>query len=157
MHFLRNRFVFVSMMIVLLLLTACGSQNAADLTPTITPTTFPTFAVSQPTEAPQIATAAAATAVAATEIAASGEIVLDTEKVERGLGRYEALECAACHGVEGEGTDDGPTLVDYSASLDEFIDFMRTGGELGESHRYPAERLSPGGAENLYHYVVSLE
>lgn len=142
---------------ILLLIAACdagGPQETA--TPTITPTGFPTFAFSQPTEAPQVATVAAATAAAATEIAGRGELLLDPEMVERGLGRYVALECATCHGETGEGTDDGSSLVGYSASQSEFIDFMRTGGEMGNDHRFPAERLSPSGIENLYQYLRSL-
>ncbi len=157
MFFLSKKPVMRAAFSILLLIAACSSQPSAPVTPSITPTTFPTYAFNPPTEAPQVATAAAVTAAAATQIAASGEIVLDPERVERGLGRYEALECGACHGADGTGGEDGPALVTYNASQDQFIDFMRTGGTLGESHRYPAERLSPSGIVNLYQYILSLE
>ena len=38
-------------------------------------------------------------------------IILDPKLVERGLGRYEALECGNCHGANGEGTDLRPACL----------------------------------------------
>ncbi len=140
--------------LVFLLLAACSSQEGPPAEPTITPTQFPTFAFSQPTEAPQVATAAAATA-AAREAGDSGELVLDPESVERGQGRYVALECGSCHGENAEGGE-APTLIGYAATEADFINFMRTGGELGNDHRFPAERLSNSGIVNLYQYLRSL-
>ena len=140
--------------LVFLLLAACSSQDATPAEPTITPTAFPTFAFSQPTEAPQVATAAAATA-AAREAGDSDELVLDPESVERGQGRYVALECGSCHGENAEGGE-AMSLVGYAASEADFIDFMRTGGEMGNDHRFPAERLSNSGIVNLYQYLRSL-
>lgn len=140
-----------------LLIAACSSSGPQETaTPTITPTPFPTFAVSRPTEAPQVATAAAAAAAASATAAAADQIILDPERVERGRDRYTVLECAACHGDTGEGTDDGPSLIGYSAPEAEFIDFMRTGGAMGLDHRFPTERLSNNGIGNLYQYVISL-
>jgi mono/diheme cytochrome c family protein len=150
-----SRHLITFSLLTLLLVTACsGGQSAATATPTITPTAFPTFAFVQPTLAPAVAEAA--TAVAATAAAGGDSFVLDPEKVERGLSRWEALECGSCHGENGEGTDDGAALVDYAADEAAFIDFLRTGGDLGGDHRFPAERLSNSGISNLYHYVRSL-
>ena len=139
----------------LLVITACSpGEPAVTATPTITPTAFPTFAFIQPTTAPQVA--AAATQAAAATATGEASFEIDPEMAERGQGRWEALECGSCHGEAGEGTDDGPSLLDYTADEAGFIDFLRTGGELGNDHRYPAERLSSSGIENLYHYVRTL-
>ncbi len=139
--------------LVFLVMVACSSQDATPAEPTITPTGFPTFAFNPPTEAPQVATAAAATAVALE--AAGDELVLDPETVERGQGRYVALECGSCHGENAEGGE-APTLIGYAASEADFIDFMRTGGDIGNDHRFPSERLSNSGIVNLYQYLRSL-
>ena len=141
-------------LMVIALVAACSSaQPAETATPTATPSPFPTFAFVQYTTVPEVA--AAATEAAATE-AAGGGFELDPVKVERGEGRWDALECAACHGAAGEGTDDGPPLTDYSANEADFVDFLRTGGGMGNDHRFPAENLSNSGISNLYHFVRSL-
>jgi mono/diheme cytochrome c family protein len=141
-------------------LAACGANNdqvnnGADQPTQEVPTTFPTFAFNAPTEAPAVATAAARAATDTAEAAESGE--LDPVAVERGLGRFEALECGACHGAAGEGTDSGPSLLTFAQSQDAFISFMRSGGDMGDDHRFPAERLSNSGIANLYQYLRSLE
>jgi mono/diheme cytochrome c family protein len=140
-------------LIALFVLTACAAGDGGPTaTPTETPTPFPTFAFTQPTEAPQVLTAAARAAEENDE----GE-ELDPVAVERGLDRYLALECAECHGEGGVGGDEeGTSLLAYDASEDAFIDFMRTGGEMGDDHRFPAEVLSNSGISNLYQYVISL-
>ena len=99
--------------------------------------------------------AAGATEVAATLAADSG-FVLNADKVGYGQGRWDFLECGSCHGADGSGTDNGPSLLAYSASESAFIDTIRTGGAAGSMHRFPAERLSNSGVSNLYHYVRSL-
>lgn len=135
---------------------ACSPQAAAPTnTPAATATqfVFPTYAFNPPTEAPQVATAAAMTA-AANE--ASNAVELDPVAVERGKGRWDVLECASCHGESGEGTDDGPSLVENPPSEEEFIDFLRTGGTIGNDHLYATDRLSAGGITNLYQFVLSL-
>lgn len=140
---------------LLFLLGAC-SPRAATPTPeaadTATPI-LPTHAFQQPTEAPAIATAAAATRIAAE---AGGSTELDPVAIERGQGRYEALECGSCHGAAGEGTDDGPALAGTTLSEDAFITFLRTGGTIGNDHLYATNRLSTSGGTNLYTYVLSL-
>lgn len=97
-----------------------------------------------------MATAAAATST----IADSSD--LDPVAVERGLGRYQALECGSCHGEAGEGTEDAPSLQTYAADEETFITFIRSGGTLGAEHQYSTNRLSDSGGRNLYQYLVSL-
>lgn len=142
---------------LILVLAACGGNDSGgsgnDKPTEVPPTAFPTFAFTQPTEAPAVMTAAARSA---TENASSSS-ELDPVAVERGQGRYEALNCAECHGEAGAGgTDEGTALIGYTASEADFIDFMRTGGDMGNDHRFPAEVLSNSGIVNLYQYLLSL-
>ncbi|MBL8117472.1 MAG: cytochrome c, partial [Anaerolineae bacterium] len=81
---------------------------------------------------------------------------LDPQAVERGKGRYEALECATCHGAAGEGTDDGASLITSTLNETDFISFMRSGGSIGPDHQYSTNRLSETGGKNLYQYLLSL-
>jgi len=139
-----------------------GDAQQADEPATATP--FPTFAFVAPTNPPIFNQSAEETeeAVEATEeaeVEAEAEmetVELDETMVSRGLGRYEALDCAVCHGEAGVGTDEVEGLLDYSGSQDEFITFMRTGGTIGNSHQYSTNRLSANGAQNLYQYVLSI-
>ena len=145
-------------LLVLLLVAACSPQAAGPTnTPAATNTAyaFPTYAFNQPTEAPAIATAAAGTA-AARATSQSQTVSLDPEAVERGKGRWDALECGSCHGANGEGTDDGSALAGTTLTEREFVDFLRTGGTIGNDHLYSTNRLSTGGVANLYQYVLSL-
>jgi hypothetical protein len=134
-----------------LLFTACSSAQEPTATlarPTVTP--IPVFQYVAPTQPPQIAAISVMTATA------EGELALDPEKVEQGRDQYVTLECGTCHGDSGEGTEQGSALVDFSMSENEFISFMRSGGELGDEHQYPTNRLSPSGGSNLYEYLASL-
>ena len=144
------------LMIVMLSIAACGgnagSDGAGD-SERPTATAFPTFEFVAPT----VASVFDSNDSDDTDAESVDTVELDPVKVERGLGRYEALECATCHGEQGEGTDDGSALVGYSASESEFVDFMRTGGELGNDHLYSSSTLSNSGIGNLYQYLISLE
>ncbi|MCY4018730.1 MAG: cytochrome c [Chloroflexi bacterium] len=148
--------------IVLVASVACGGaapQNTAtptDAPPTHTP--FPTFAFVEPTKAPVFEQTGAESGAsdASPDDAAEDAIALDPKKVERGLGRYQALDCASCHGAAGQGTDKAGGLQDFAMSEDDFITFVRSGGELGTEHQYSTDRLSNSGSRNLYQYLVSL-
>ncbi len=145
------RIFIPGLLFLVLLLAACG--GAATPTSTValpTPTLFPTYQFVMPTAPPQLATARATSAPAV-------EPALDAQAVERGRGRYEALECGKCHGDQGEGTDDGSALTDFAMSLEEFVSFMRSGGSLGSDHQYSTNRLSDTGGRNLYQYLLSLQ
>lgn len=148
-----------SLTIALMLTAACGGGDAqptalpTDAPPTHTP--FPTFAFVEPTKAPEFEQTGADSGSSQT----SGDeesVELDAKKVERGLGRYEALECGACHGEAGKGSDEAGDLLAFAMSEDAFITFMRTGGELGTDHQYSTDRLSDNGSRNLYQYLLSL-
>ena len=140
-----------------LVLAACGGGQAS-ATPTNVPPTqtpFPTFAYIEPTKPPAFEQAGDETPAAAEQPAADA-VTLDPKKVERGRGRYEALECGSCHGENGEGADEGGSLLAFSLAEDDFITFVRSGGELGPAHQFSTDRLSNSGSRNLYVYLLSL-
>ncbi len=146
------------LLVILLLalaLAACGASQP-DAPPTAAPpsaTPFPTFAFVEPTKPPAFGQIPDDAEQEGSDAAA---IALDPKKVERGKGRYEALACGECHGAGGEGTDQAPSLQAFSLSEDDFITFMRSGGDLGPEHQFSTDRLSNSGSRNLYHYLVSL-
>ena len=145
---------------VILVVAACGGEAQTKATPTTPPTQtpFPTFVYIEPTkpaifeqgEKPVTAQAES------TEESEDAAIVLDPKMVSRGLGRYEALACASCHGAGGEGTEKAVALLDFAMNEDDFITFMRSGGDLGPDHQYSTDRLSNSGSRNLYQYLLSL-
>lgn len=134
------------------LLAACGgASTSTDGNRPLTVTPIPVYQYNAPTEPPQLATIAAQTAAAQGSSAG-----LDPQAVERGRDRYVALECGACHGDSGEGTDRGQALAGTTLSEDDFISFLRSGGTVGSSHQYSTNRLSDNGGRNLYQYILSL-
>ena len=154
MHRKRSLFSRITLVAVALALAACGGSSEPTPTPTDPPPTatpFPTFAYVGPTNPPVFDE----TAAEATE-AAGGGIALDPKLVDRGRGRYEALECGNCHGGAGEGTDNAPGLLDFDLSEDDFITFVRSGGEMGPRHQFSTDRLSNSGSRNLFQYLVSI-
>lgn len=142
----------VAIMCIAPILASCSSGPAATPTnPPPTRTPFPTFAYIEPTTE-----VAFETSDSADEAAPAASIELDAKLVGRGRGRYEALQCGSCHGENGEGTSEGKSLLQFNLPEDDFITFVRSGGELGPSHQYSTDRLSNSGSRNLYQYLVSL-
>lgn len=133
-------------LVLALLLTGCGGGTTATQVPTFTP--IPTFRYDTPTPLPATPISAAT--------APTGASALDPALVETGKGRYAALGCAACHGANGEGTDKGSAMAASKQTEDEFISFMRSGGDLGSTHQYSTNRLSVNGGRALYQYLLSL-
>ncbi|MDQ7035864.1 MAG: hypothetical protein Q9P01_13835 [Anaerolineae bacterium] len=118
-----NRLKIIPLTIILaFVLVACGA-NEPEGTPEPTATLFPTFEFVEPTNPP-------AFEVTATVEAAAAEATPNTQLIDRGRGRYEDLGCAACHGDNGEGADDGATLIGLALNEADFISFMRSGGLL---------------------------
>ena len=146
---------FPQLLLILLLVSACsGGGEPPAATPTdIPPSPFPTFAFVEPTKPVVFDQSGDGTPAG---VAANETIALDPTKVARGLGRYEALECGNCHGADGEGSDQAPGLLEFALSEDDFITFVRSGGDLGPRHQYSTDRLSNSGSRNLYQFLVSL-
>jgi len=139
--------VIVSLMVVLVLAACGGAGGSATAIPT--QTIIPTYNLKLQSPVPTIADAG-------TEATAEATAGLDPEVVARGKGRYDALDCASCHGANGEGTDKGPSLITSTQNEGDFIAFMRSGGKLGSAHQYSTNRLSITGGTALYQYMLSL-
>lgn len=137
---------------LMLVLSACGGNDEPTGEPEPTATPLPVFEYVEPTIPPVFEQIGESTE----EATSDDTVTLDPKLVERGLGRYEALECGTCHGTTGEGTDDGSALTAFAMPEESFVTFMRSGGEIGTSHQYSTDRLSKNGAANLYQYLVSL-
>ncbi|MBI1278872.1 MAG: hypothetical protein GC179_12150 [Anaerolineaceae bacterium] len=152
-HLSHSSYFFVIALVFALVLAACGG-GASSATAIPTSTIIPTYSFQTRTPVAIIETAIATT-VAQTEETAEPS-ALDPQLVERGKGRYDALQCADCHGANGEGTDKGSSLVTYTANEGDFIVFMRSGGTIGTSHQYSTNRLSESGGKALYQYLLSL-
>jgi len=131
------------------LLAACGTATGTPI-PTATP--IPTYSYTVPTEAPQVAAVGAQTQTARAPQAGAA---VNPTAVARGAERYEVLECGSCHGENAEGGE-AVALAGTTLTETEFIDFMRTGGTLGNDHQFSTDRLSENGGRNLYAYLVSL-
>ena len=157
----KIRAAWLLMALVLAIAACSGGGSQSNETPSPAPPTktpFPTFEFVEPTKAQvfeQTEETPEAPETAPTD-AGDEPVSLDPKMVERGRGRYEALECGACHGVNGKGSDQAESLLDFSLSEDDFITFVRSGGKLGTDHQYSTDRLSDSGSRNLYLYLVSL-
>lgn len=132
---------------LLAFLFAACSGSGEQPTPLPTSTMIPTYNYVSPTPVAVVETAIATQAAPQTA---------NDQTIARGRDRYEVLECGSCHGANGEGSDDGSPLVEIELSEDDFITFLRTGGTIGTDHQYATNRLSAGGAHNLYEYLKSL-
>ncbi len=147
----------ILMILVVLALAGCGQGEEPTPRPTSTP--LPRFEQVQPPTEP----AAIATAVAtATARSSQNTAALDPTAIARGQDNWTRLECASCHGENGEGgagsigDREAPPLTDLTLTEDEFIDWLRTGGTLGNDHLFSTDRLSDRGGRNLYQFVQSL-
>lgn len=147
----QNLYPYLAILFAALVLTGCGgARQVAPTAPQATPSPFPTYNFVPPTQALNLGTEAVGTQ------SASGAQAIDPELVKLGKGRYDALDCGSCHGADAKGTDKGKALVPNKLTQDQFIDFLRSGGKLGNAHLYSTNRLSETGGKNLYLYIVSL-
>jgi mono/diheme cytochrome c family protein len=144
----------LSLVFVGLWLFGCGQSEpvASGPTPTslLNATPLSTHVFAQPTTLIKKATSAA---TATPEAAANVDL-------SRGERTYQTKGCADCHGAQGEGVaGKAEKLAGMSLSEEEFTDTLRTGGEgqLGNSHLYGTQAISPSGMKALYAYVKSFK
>ncbi len=70
--------------------------------------------------------------------------------------RVYTNRCADCHGANAEG-DSAPALAGLSLAEDEFVDLLRTGGDIGSEHLFGTRAVSENGIAAMYAYLTSLE
>jgi len=70
--------------------------------------------------------------------------------------RVYANRCAECHGAQAEG-DSAVAIAGLGMTEGEFIDLIRTGGELGPDHLFGTRAVSENGLTAMYAYLQSLE
>lgn len=135
-----------------LLLFACGQSQPSSAPPrsellAVTPLTTHVF--KQPTSL--IKEAAAAAEKVETPEAPAADLA-------RGERSYTSKNCGDCHGAKGEGVEGkGQALAGTTLTEEEFTDILRTGGDIGNSHLYGPQSISPSGMEALYAYVKSFQ
>lgn len=78
----------------------------------------------------------------------------NAEDIETGS-RVYANRCAECHGAELEGTDQAGALTTLDMTQNDFLIFLRTGGDLGNSHQFGPAKASNAGIEDLYAFLVT--
>ena len=78
----------------------------------------------------------------------------NAEDIETGS-RVYANRCAECHGAELEGTDQAGALTALDMTQNDFLIFLRTGGDLGNSHQFGPAMASNAGIEDLYAFLVT--
>jgi len=80
----------------------------------------------------------------------------DSDVLARGEQAYARL-CAECHGAAGEGVpEQGNPVNEWSSAQAEFVNLLRTGGDLGPDHLFGPQRISPESVDALYVYVQTL-
>lgn len=60
-----------------------------------------------------------------------------------------------CHGAELEDTDQAEALIALDMRQNDFLIFLRTGSELGNSHLFGPAKASNAGIEDLYAFLVT--
>ncbi|MXZ26296.1 MAG: hypothetical protein F4Y80_15845 [Caldilineaceae bacterium SB0665_bin_21] len=73
----------------------------------------------------------------------------NAEDIEIGS-RVYANRCAGCYGAELEGTDQAGALSALDMTQNDFLIFLRTGGDLGNSHQFGPAKASNAGIEDLW-------
>lgn len=70
--------------------------------------------------------------------------------------RVYTNRCAECHGANGEGGS-ASAVAGLTTPEEEFIDLLRTGGDLGNDHLFGTRAVSENGIGAMYAYLQSLE
>ena len=135
---------------------ASSSDNNAPAIPTmpIPKENFKAHAENQITQTISLSSTQTASQTQATTTTAS----TSADDLARGSRSYTKNKCADCHGDKGEVIAGKTTKAIGGTTLaeDQFDQFLRTGGGLGDTHIFGPGAISPGGMQALYEYVKSL-
>lgn len=171
-----SKFAIILMLILLLgTFTACGSNasssgsgstdsgaaassdNNAPAIPTmpIPKENFKAHAENQITQTTSVSNTQSASQTQATTTTTTSA---SADDLARGSRSYAKNKCGDCHGDKGAVVAGKTTKAIGGTALaaDQFDQFLRTGGGLGDTHIFGPGAISPGGMQALYAYVKSL-
>lgn len=70
--------------------------------------------------------------------------------------RVYTNRCAECHGAQGEG-DSASAVAGLTMEKADFVDLLRTGGDLGPDHLFGTRAVSENGLNAMFAYLQTLE
>ncbi len=137
-------------------LLACGDDDSSDQSETAFITqnkpqvpTMPAVQFKQPTSI--IKKSDEVTETAATE--EDVEAAIDAPNLALGEQIYHN-KCASCHGEDAAGVaDKGSALAGLAFDEEAFTDLLRTGGDIGPTHLFGPNAVSPDGVRGVYGYL----
>lgn len=74
----------------------------------------------------------------------------------QGRARYKAYRCWECHGDSGEGTDDGPSLIESRRTAEQIAKFLEKPSADADARGMPAIPATSPDLQALVAYVLSL-
>lgn len=96
-------------------------------------------------------------AISQTAVLTETEAVAPENGPDLALGeRVYTNRCAECHGAVAEGGS-ASAVAGLTMAENEFVDLIRTGGELGPDHLFGTRAVSENGLKAMYAYLQSLE
>ena len=147
----------IATLMLLLLLVACGGGGSGDAeseADSSSPTTNRPAVATMPV--PSFSSVGEQSAITSTMNTAE-EAAPEADGPDLVLGeRVYANHCAECHGANAEGGS-AATLVGMALDPSAFENLLRTGGEIGPEHLFGPQKVSPGGLDGLYGFILAKE
>jgi mono/diheme cytochrome c family protein len=88
---------------------------------------------------------------------ATGASASNAALVAQGKARYEAYKCKDCHGVNGEGSEDGPDLIGTKKNAEEIAKFLNKPSADADAKGMPDIPPTSPDLKPLVAYVLSLK
>jgi ubiquinol-cytochrome c reductase cytochrome c subunit len=138
--------------------SAAAASSAASARAASTPAASSSAAPASAASASASAASASASAASASAAPASAESALVADQMTAGRQLF-VVHCSSCHGVDAEGTTNGPSLIHAGAASADF--YLRTGRmPLNDPHQQPvrhAPAFPPDQISDLVAYIGSLD
>jgi mono/diheme cytochrome c family protein len=155
-----KRLFIVLICLLSLLYTACGggSSSSSSSSPTASSASASGAAQAVPTMPAGNFKPAAENQITKTVSVTGTQTSATAPDLALGKRVYTKNKCADCHGEKGEIVAGKTTKAIGGTSLtaEQFDQFLRTGGGLGNDHIFGPSAISPGGMQALYAYVKPL-
>ncbi len=137
--------------------SSASSDNNAPAIPTM-PIPKDNFKAHSENQITQTTSVSSTQPASQTQAATTTTTTASADDLARGSRSYAKNKCADCHGDKGEVIAGKTTKAIGGTTLaeDQFDQFLRTGGGLGDTHIFGPGAISPGGMQALYAYVKSL-